>query len=231
MSEGRGRCIGLIGGLGPGATVHYYQHLLKAHAARQTIPDLVIIQADVARVLALAGQGDIAGLAEYMGDFTTRLERAGAQVAVIPAVTPHICMPALKELSAIPLISVIDVVRAALIERGLRRIALFGTRFTVESDMFGQLSDFDVVRPGLEDVGIIHQIYVALVETGRGTEAQAETLREIARGLIDRESVDAIVLAGTELALIVDEDRAGYPIVDCASLHIAAIANYAVAAD
>jgi aspartate racemase len=230
MSERQGRCIGLIGGLGPGATTHYYQALLRAHAARHTRPDLVIVHADVGEVLGLVGQGDLAGLARYLAGFIARLEKAGAEVAAIPAITPHICMPILKPLSRLPLISIIDVVRSELARRGLRRIALFGTRFTVESDMFGQLADFDVIRPRADEAEIIYRIYGELVAAGVGTDAQAQAVGEIATAFIARESVEAIVVAGTELALIVDQDSAGYPIVDCARLHIEALAEYAGAA-
>jgi aspartate racemase len=227
MSERQGRCIGLIGGLGPGATTHYYQALLRAHAARRTRPDLVIVHADVGKVLGLVGQGDLSGLAHYLAGFIERLEKAGATVAAIPAITAHICMPMLKPLSRLPLISIVDVVRSELIRRGLRRIALFGTRFTVESGMFGQLADFDVVRPHADEAEAIYQIYAGLVAAGVGTDAQARTVRDIATALIAREPVEAIVAAGTELALIVDKDRAGYPIVDCAQLHVEALADYA----
>jgi len=230
MSEKQGRCIGLIGGLGPGATVYYYQALLRAHTARRVTPDIVIVHADVGRVLGLVGQGDLAGLARYLADFVARLEKAGAEIAAIPAITAHACMPMLKPLSRLPLISIIDVVRSNLAKRGLRRITLFGTRFTVESDIFGQLADFDIVRPRADEAETIYRVYTELVTAGVGTEAQAEIVRDVAIRLIARESVEAIVVAGTELALIVDGGRAGYPIVDCAQLHVEALADYASAA-
>ena len=231
MVEKQGRCIGLIGGLGPGATTHYYQVLLRAHATRQTKPDLVIVHADVGQVLGLAGQGDLSGLAQYLAGFIARLEKAGATAAAIPAITAHICMPMLKPLSRLPMISIVDVVRSELAKRGLRRLALFGTRFTVESDMFGQLVDFEIVRPRAEEAETIYRIYGELVAAGVGTNAQARTVRDIATAVVTRESVEAIVVAGTELALIVDEDRAGYPIVDCTRLHVEALADYASGID
>lgn len=94
--------------------------------------------------------------------------------------------------------------------------------------MFGQLADFDVVRPHADEADIVYRIYAELVAVGVGTDAQAQTVRETATRLIARESVEAIVVAGTELALIVDEDSAGYPIVDCAQLHVEALADYAI---
>lgn len=109
----------------------------------------------------------------------------------------------------------------------LHRVALFGTRFTIETDMFGQLFGSEVVRPTPEEIDVIHGIYVQIVNARRGTEEQAAELRRIALRIITRESVEAIVLAGTELALLIDEDRADYPIVDCARLHIEEITRQA----
>jgi aspartate racemase len=227
MSGKRGRCIGLIGGLGPGATMHYYQALLRAHTERQIEPDIVIVHADVARVLEAVGQGDLAGLACYLADFIERLARAGAEVAAIPAVTAHACMPLLKPLSRLSIISMIDTVRAALVRRGVCRVALFGTRFTVESGMFGTLADFDIVPLRPSEAETIYRVYGELVAAGAGTDTQAEAVRQVAIGLIARESIEAVIVAGTELALILDEESAGYPIVDCARLHVEALADYA----
>jgi aspartate racemase len=72
MNDGsKGRCLGLIGGLGVGATIHYYQELVKAHAERRFVPNLLIVHADVDRVLKDAAAGDTAQLAEYLSQFLT----------------------------------------------------------------------------------------------------------------------------------------------------------------
>src|ERR1700683_3623056 len=93
-----GRCIGLIGGLGVGATVHYYQELARAHAGRGRGLNLVMGRADVNRVLGAAQAGDKDGLAEYLAGLIGRLASAGAELAAIPAVTPHICIVELLKL-------------------------------------------------------------------------------------------------------------------------------------
>ena len=130
-------------------------------------------------------------------------------------------------MSPLPLIDIVEVTRSELTRRGLRRIALFGTRFTVESDMFGRLADRDVIRPRADEADDIYRIYAELVAAGVGTDAQARAIRDIATRLIARDSVEAIVVAGTELALILDEKSAGFSMVDCAQLHIEAIVNSA----
>jgi aspartate racemase len=120
---------------------------LRAHAHLAVKPDIVVVHADVGHVLGLLRDGDILGLARYLAGFVERLGAAGATLAVVAAVTPHICAPALQGLSALPLVSIVDAIRDALKQSGLNRIALFGTRFVIETDLFGGLTDLDVVRP------------------------------------------------------------------------------------
>lgn len=85
----KGHCLGLVGGLGVGATVHYYQRLAKAHEAHGRTMDCVMAHAETSRVFEYVKACDPAGLAEYLNGFLRRLKAAGAEVGVIPAVTPH----------------------------------------------------------------------------------------------------------------------------------------------
>jgi aspartate racemase len=229
VSPHQPRCIGLVGGLGPAATIYYYNGLLRAHAELGVKPDIVVLHADVTHVLGLVRDGDVAGLAHYLAGFVARLARAGATIAAVPAVTPHICAPALQELSPLPLVSILDVIREALKQRGLKRIALFGTRFVIETDLFGGLGEFEVIRPRGDELDVINAIYLDLVASAAASEAQADRLRTIAREMMERERLDAIVLAGTELALIGDWHELKPRILSVADLHVAAIVRHAIA--
>jgi aspartate racemase len=203
------RNLGLIGGLGPGATINYYRELAKAQAG-----ELLIVHADMDRVLGDVARGDRVGLARYFARLIERLAHGGAELAAISAITPHICIRELEEISALPLVNIIEAAGTEIRSRGYKRVALFGTRFVVESRMFGMLDGVEVVVP--EQVETIHSAYMQIVD-GR-TEGRA-TLTRIARELL----VDAIVLAGTDLSLVFDETNTEFPHVDCAKLHIQAI--------
>lgn len=203
------RNFGLIGGLGPGATIHYYRELAKAESG-----EFLIVQADMDRVRGYVERGDRAGLAEYFAPMIERLARGGAEVAAISAVTPHICIRELEKISALPLVNIIETTAAEIRSRGYQRVALFGTRFVVESRMFDMLDGVEVVVP--EQVETIHSAYMNIVNGG--TEDRT-TLTRIAQQL----PVDAIVLAGTDLAQVFDETNTEFPHVDCAKVHIHAI--------
>jgi aspartate racemase len=218
------RCLGLIGGLGPGATITYYRALVAAHAAQDRVARMMIAHADVNRVLALAGANDRDGLAHYLAGVIRDLKAGGADFTAIVAITPHICAPQLVKLSPLRLIDMVTEVSAALRAKGLKRVALFGTRFTVESAMFGRLDGVEVATPRPDEITQIHDTYVDVV-AGHQTAAQLDQLRALARTLVTRDGAEAILLAGTDLSTVFDENNAGFPLLDCAGVHIAAIAR------
>lgn len=217
--------FGLIGGLGVGATVHYYRAIAAACSARELLPRITIAHADAPTALALVGEGRIDGLADYLAGFVGELAQGGATFAAIPAITPHICRAQLKARSPLPLVDMLDVTAQHVKERKLSRVALFGTKFTIDSQLFGVLDGVEVIQPSDAEIAEIHRIYMELAINGRCSESDEKKLREIAATLGQRDGAEAIVLAGTDLNLIFDESRAGFPAVDCAAAHIDTIVD------
>ncbi|MBS0220970.1 MAG: aspartate/glutamate racemase family protein [Proteobacteria bacterium] len=105
-------------------------------------PDLAFVHADVDY-----GQGLVRGKLDELATFIDRLGRAGADSAVLPAVTPHICIAQLKERVCLPIINIVDPIEAELRARGIRRVALFGTIFTMQGSLWGQLANAEIVKP------------------------------------------------------------------------------------
>jgi aspartate racemase len=222
-----GRCIGLIGGLGVGAAVYYYQELAKAHTAHGRVLNLVMAHAHVDRVLGAVQAGDKQGLAVYLAALIGRLQAAGAEFAVVPAVAPHIAIAELIKLSPLPIVNMIEELKREVEVRQLRRVALFGTRFAVESRLFGHLGHLEVVTPQPDEVDYIHATYLQLVGAGAGLATQREGLTRLAHKLMERDRVQAVVLAGTELALVFDESNTDFPHINGARLHLNAIVQQA----
>ena len=218
-----GECLGLIGGLGVGATTWYYEKLFAARESGGRLLNLVMAHAEVSRVFEFVGAEDPAGLATYLAGFVRRLEAAGATFAVIPAITPHYCIRELVEISALPIVDIITPLRKEIEARGLRRVSLFGTRFVIESALYGLVPGVQFVPSRREEIDMIHDTYVGLTRTSKGSTLQLETMTNLAHTLIRRDNVDAIVLAGTDLTSLFDESNTGFPHLDCAALHLSAI--------
>jgi aspartate racemase len=222
MAGKEGRCLGLIGGLGPGATVHYYRELIAAHEKQARVPRLLIAHADIHQVYASVNAKDYDALARYLAGLIENMAAGGAELTAIVAATPHICAPQLAAISPLPLIDMLAEVAAAVRAKGLKRVALLGTRFTIETRMFGSLGDIDVVMPAADEIDKIHRIYTNFV-AGRGSDAQTEELRELAQTFVTRDGAQAVLIAGTDLSTVFTESNAGFPMLDCARIHIDAI--------
>jgi aspartate racemase len=220
-------CVGIVGGLGVGATVHYYENIARACKARGVVPDLVIIHADVDYGQSLVRTGNLETLARYLASFINRLACAGAVAAALPAVTPHICIPELMPRLNIPLINIIEVIGAELTTRQLKRVALFGTISTMEGSLWGQLKSVapqvEIIPPKPYEITRIGRAYQRILDTQEADPTDAADLRGIAIELQHRDGVEAVLLGGTDLALMFDESTAGFPAIDVARLHIEAI--------
>jgi aspartate racemase len=214
------RCVGLIGGLGIGATVYYYEHLARGCEKLALALDIVITHAQTPRVFAYVEARDRTGLAEYLNGYIRRMQAAGAEVAVIPAITPLFCAKELAATSALPIVSLLDPLLRELAARKASRVVIFGTRFVIESDLFGALNGVKVVRPAPDEVDLIHNTYVELAATGEPSAEKHEKLTALAHRLVTRDAVDAILLAGTDLTLLFNENNTNFPAIDCAALHI-----------
>ena len=221
--------FGLVGGLGVGATVLYYQGIAAACAERSIVPRLTVAHANAPTALAFVQAGKIEDLAAYLAGFVGELAASGASFFAIPAITPHVCLPDLKRRVSLPMVDILQVTARRLRDRRLSRVALFGTKFTIDRKLFGALDAFDIVRPGDDEVDEIHRIYLALATKGQISSDDEARLRELAHTLCRRDRIEAVVLAGTDLNLVFNEANAGFPAVDCAAAHIDAIVEQMMA--
>jgi aspartate racemase len=219
------RSLGLLGGVGVGAASHYYSEIAKACAARGVELDLIMVHADLQRGMKLVEAGDKAAHAAYLNSCLNRMKAAGAQLAVIPSVTTHFSLRELTAIAPLPLVDLFTPFAAEVSRRSIRRVAVFGTRFVIQSNMFGFVPALEFVHPLPDEVDSIHAAYLQLATDGRGTQQQYTELRDLAHRLIQREQLDAIVFGGTDLVLLFNESNTDFPNVDCAALHINAIVD------
>jgi aspartate racemase len=220
--------VGIVGGLGPESTVDYYRRILAAWEREDpsSAPSVVIDSLCVQRALKLVAS-DRQALADYFLDSLQRLAGAGVDFAVLSANTAHIVFDDLSARSPVPLVSIVETCAAEARRRGLRRLALLGTRFTMEADFYPEVcarAGVDVVTPAADERARVHERYIGELLKG---EFRAETRQEfitlVARLRRD-EQIQGVVLGGTELPLLLQDDEiAGVPVLDTTGLHVAAI--------
>jgi aspartate racemase len=219
----RSRCIGLVGGLGVGAAVHYYSQIALAYQRNGALLDLVMAHAEVSEAVSFVKAGDRAGLAAYLAGFLRRLSAAGAEFAVIPAVTPHYCIDELRPISPLPILSIFDPLVDYLRSRPIKNVAVFGSRYVMQSDLYGRVPGLEFVRAKPDELDEIHRIYIALAETQKSTPQDHSRLSEFAQTFLTRDGAEAILFGGTDLALVFNETNTHFPVIDCAALHVEAI--------
>lgn len=182
-----------------------------------------MVHADVRRVMRLAQERRARELAEYLAGLLQRLADGGAELATIPAFSPQICAAELAVMTPVPLIGLLDAIAAEAARRELRRVAVFGARVTMETGLFGRLDGCDVIGLRSDETELVSDIYTRVVEEAKASAEAYDQLRLLAHTAIDREKLDAIVLAGTDLAFVFDETNTDFPHLDGARVHIGAI--------
>lgn len=215
--------IGLIGGIGPAATEFYYRGLVKAHADAGKTMDLTIVHADTRQLLGNMVRGAAGDQAEVFLEFTRRLQAAGADAAVVTSLAGHFCIGELEAISPLPVINAIPVLDRHFAQTGHRRIALLGTRTVLESRLYGGVSSVEIVLPQGDDLQATHDNYIGMAMAGAATENQRDFFLSLGRKLCRDQGADAIALAGTDLFLVFDGSDYGFPVIDCAQVHIDAI--------
>ena len=215
--------FGIVAGLGMGAGIFYYRSLVNAHLARGLSPRILMVHADVRRVMAHAAARETRLLATYLAGLLRQLADGGAQLATIPAFSPQICAQELAEMTPVPLVSLLDVIVAEVERRNLQRLSIFGARVTMETNLFGRLQNVEVVSPSPEEIDLVANTYVRIVEDEQASQHDYENLRVLAHTLIHRERLDAILLAGTDLSFVFNPENTDFPHLDGARVHIDAI--------
>ena len=219
--------IGLIGGIGPAATDFYYRRLISTFAGKKAALELTIVHADTPTLLRHLASNDAASQVAIYMKLTNRLAAAGADCVAITSIAGHFCIDAFKASSALPVVDMISEVNRAIAQRALERIGILGTRTVMETRLYGSVSGVDVVPPSGPDLEEVHNAYVAMAASGVVTEAQSAVFTAVSKKLLDESGVEAIMLGGTDLALVFNERDTDFPLIDCAGIHADAIAKWA----
>ena len=221
------KTIGIIGGIGPESTVEYYRLLIASYRERTqdgSYPPIVINSIDLQKVLQLVGANELAKVAEYLVREVERLARAGADVGLFASNTPHIVFDDIRRRAPIPLLSIVEATCEAARDLGLKRLGLFGTRFTMQGrfypDVFSR-EGMTLAVPAPDEQAYIHDKYMSELVHGTILPETREGLLSIVDRLKERERIQGLILGGTELPLILrDVTDRGIPFLDTTTIHV-----------
>jgi len=219
--------VGLIVGIGPAATDYYYRSLIAQMAAAGSELELTMVHADTMTLLANQAADDKDAQVRIYEHLARTLQAAGARRVAVTSIAGHFCIRAFEQVSPLPVIDLLTAVNHPVQSQGLRRVGLLGTRGVMLSQIYGALTDVESVAPEGDVLEAVHEAYVTMAATAHCTDQQRELFLEAGRAMVDEAGAEAVLLAGTDLALAFD-GITSFPIVDCAAAHVEAIVAAAV---
>ncbi len=224
------KTVGIVGGIAPESTIQYYRQIVSSYQALTSdseFPPVIINSIHMTKMLDLIGAKKLTEVTEYLLQEIQKLQRAGADFAVLASNTPHIVFDELQRQSAIPLISIVETACLAAKEQGLKRLAILGTRFTMQGTVYPTVfaaAGIELVAPQVEEQDTVHNIYMGELVKGILLPESRDRLLKIIETLHARDGIDGVILGGTELPLILTEpSHDGIPLLDTTKLHVARI--------
>ena len=220
--------VGIVGGLGPESTVDYYRRILAAWEREDpsSAPSIVIDSLDAQLALKLVA-ADRRAFSDYLFESLQRLAGAGVDFAVLSANTAHIVFDDLSVRSPVPLLSIVEICAAEAQRHALKRVALLGTRFTMDATFYPEVCarlGVEVVTPAADERAWVHERYVGELLKGDFREDTRQELISLVDRLRREERIEGVILGGTELPLLLrDASIAGVPVLDTTGLHVTAI--------
>jgi aspartate racemase len=222
------KTVGIIGGIAPESTVAYYRQLIATYREQKpdgSYPSVIINSIDLTKVLDLAAN-DLDKLVDYLVDELQKLARAGADFGLLASNTPHIVFDEVRRQSPIPLISIVEVTGQAAKALGLKKLALFGTRFTMQGRFYPEVfsrEGITIAVPDENDQTYIHDKYMSELVKGVYLPETREKLLAVVDRMKKNTGIQGLILGGTELPLILTATTAsGIPLLDTTQIHVQA---------
>jgi aspartate racemase len=220
------KTLGIIGGVGPESTVDYYGRIITLYRERTgdgSYPQFLINSINLKKGLDFMAANNLSGMADYLVEEIDKLARAGATFGLISANTPHIVFDEIASKSPIPLISIVETTCVAAKARKVKRLALFGTRYTMQAAFYPKVfsrEGMELVLPDPEDQTYIHDKYLNELVAGKFLPETRAGLVAVVDRMKAKHDIDGVILAGTELPLILrDTEHNGIPFLDTTEIH------------
>ncbi len=221
------KTVGIIGGIAPESTVEYYRLIIASYREQKQdgrYPSVLINSIDLKKVLDLVGANELPALTEYVVGELQKVARAGADFGALASNTPHIVFDDVRRQSPIPLISIVEATCEAARALGLKKVGLFGTRFTMQGRFYPEVlskAGMTLAVPELDEQAYIHDKYMSELVHGIVLPETRQRMLAIVDRLKERQGIQGLILGGTELPLILrDVQDRGIPFLDTTQIHV-----------
>ena len=225
--------IGLVGGLSPESTVHYYQILCREYNRqfRQlNFPEITIESLNLQTLVRLFEVNDWDGVAAILLDALEGLQHAGADFAAILANTPHNAYELIRGKSPLPIVTIMEATAAALVSDNRKRVGLLGTRATMEYGFFQKHFQSQGIETIVPNDSYRRELdRIIWEELSHGTiKPESRTVTQSMLNDVASKGAEAMVLGCTELCLLIKPKDSPRPLYDTTELHAKAILRFAL---
>jgi aspartate racemase len=219
------KIIGLIGGMSWESSAVYYDLINKKvrkelggfHSCKN-----IMVTVDFAEIEKLQHSGDWETLDKLMVEAAKQLEATGANIVVLCTNTMHLCAPEILKNISIPFLHIAEATGLEIVKRGLKKVALLGTKFTMEKDFYKAhiLSNFnvEVIIPTSEEREQIHQIIYTELVHGEIKDQSREIYKKII-GKLEQRGAEGVILGCTEIPLLIAQSDVNIPTFDTTTIH------------
>ena len=221
------KTVGIVGGIAPESTMEYYRLIIASYREKKrdgSYPPILINSIDMKKMLDLIAAKELAEVTEYLLGEVRKLAQAGADFGLLASNTPHLVFEDLRRQSPIPLLSIVEAACEAAQALKLKKVGLFGTRFTMQGQFYHEVfkkQGIEIFLPSLDDQNYIHEKYMGELVNGVFLAETRERLLTIADRLKAKNGIQGLILGGTELPLILREEFArGIPFLDTTRIHV-----------
>lgn len=229
------KTIGLIGGMSWESSKLYYELInqkVKAELGGFHSCKSILYTVQFDEIHRLQGEGDWETLDKIMVNAAQSLEKAGADIILICANTMHLCSEAITKNVSIPLLHIADATGQAIKAKGLTKIALLGTKFTMEKDFYKDMLTnkfgIEVLVPTAEERDYIHEIIYSELVQGKFEDSSREGYKNIINNLQER-GAEGVILGCTEIPLLISPTDVSIPTFNTTKIHADKAVEWALA--
>nr|WP_221226127.1 amino acid racemase [Novosphingobium fluoreni] len=214
----------MIGGLTWYSTKTYYEHIqrgVQARLGKQASASMVIDSLDSSNLMRLSSAEDWSRAAGELAESAKRLEAAGATAILIGANSMHKVYDDVAAAVSVPILHIAECVAERMVEKGVKRAALLGTRNVMLESFYRQkliARDIELLPPDMARVETLDRIIYDELMLGKASRQAERELKSMIT-VLEQDGAEAVVLGCTELEMIVDVDANVLPIFDCTAIH------------
>ncbi len=227
------KTIGLIGGMSWESTVTYYKIInetVKEKLGGLHSAKCILYSVDFQEIEECQANGNWEKSGEILGEAANNLEKAGADFIVICTNTMHKVVNQIKEKISIPILHIAEMTAEKILEKGLKNIALLGTKYTMEQDFYKSKlieKGINVIIPDKNDIEIINEVIYDELCLGTINSNSKKKFLEIVDKLRSK-GAEGIILGCTEIGLLIKNEDTDVPLFDTAIIHAEQAAIYSI---